>query len=124
MAGNVKLSRYGVCYTLEDSPFESRRNGWRFKFSSQKHKDRFDELAHVREDWLIDSLSRRFGVVFDAALLADLQLYSQVEKRGYLVYDGDGKEYGCSREIRLSGMPIGNGDCTTSSARTIDGLIG
>lgn len=81
----TNLTRHGVCYNLRESPFFSDWHGYRFVFSSQKHKESFDSKIPVRIPWLNDSLSRRFKMEIDVSSLAVFQLYNQVETRGFRV---------------------------------------
>ena len=84
---SAKLTPYGVCYDLSDSPFTFRVGGYQFNFSSVKHMEAFKAKRGVKTEWLSDSLSRRFKMPIDASLLAIFQLYNQVETRGFFVHD-------------------------------------
>lgn len=124
MPRNANMTDYGVCYDVDNSPFQVERHGLTFKFSSVKHRDKFVQDVRKREDWLCDSLSRRFKVAFDARLLACVQLYTQVEKRGFYIEDMEGRSYGCSSEMNFSGMLDGTGNSETSFQLLTSGLIG
>lgn len=97
------LTRYGVCYDLHDTPYKVHYRGIEFRFSTAAHVRRFEEEARKREDWLSDSLSRRFKFKFDASLPALLQLYIQIETRGFCVII-NGKVYESRDELWLSGQ--------------------
>ena len=99
------LSSGGVAYRLEDSPFIVERFGIVYHFSSLKHKEKFIENVRIKEDWLCDSLSRRFHFMIDARLIADMQLYLQIEKRGFYVVI-DSEVIKCPSELVLDGMRI------------------
>lgn len=92
MAGS-KLTRNGVCYNLGDTPFHAEADGYDFAFSSRVHLESFVKKAKVRKDWLNDSLSRRFHVAVKADELALVQLYQQVETRGFRVASPSGTVY-------------------------------
>lgn len=124
MTRNANITDYGVCYDVDNSPFQVERHGLTFKFSSVKHRDKFVQDVRKREDWLCDSLSRRFKVTFDARLLACVQLYTQVEKRGFYIEDMEGRSYGCSMEMAFNGTLDANGGLSTQSTPTTGGLIG
>lgn len=80
------MSRNGVCYALKRSPYYIARNGMVFYFSSVTHLNKFNREVEKKELWLSDSLARRFNVGYvDASLMADFQLYQQVEQRGFYV---------------------------------------
>ena len=99
------LSSGGVAYRLEESPFVYERFGIIYHFSSLKYKDKFIENVRIKEDWLCDSLSRRFHFKIDARLIADMQLYLQIEKRGFHVVI-DSEVITCPSELVLDGMRI------------------
>ena len=100
----VYISPNGVVYDIEHSPYWVLRNGLKFKFSSARHVDKFMMEVRIREEWLTDSLSRRFKIKFDASLLADFQLYQQIEKRGFAVENEEGVIYTCQEQVELSGL--------------------
>ena len=98
------ISPNGVAYDVGDSPYSCFRNGLQFKFSSARHLEKFMTEVRIREEWLTDSMSRRFKVRVECAVLADLQLYMQIEKRGFYIYDENEEvEYTCPEHIVLNG---------------------
>lgn len=110
---DVRISSHGVVYDLRHSPFTSERYGILYRFSSLRHKEKFDANVVKKEEWLCDSLTRRFHVNVDARYLADLQLYYQVETRGYSIciieelnnypeQEVRGEEISCPQELDLS----------------------
>ena len=98
----VRISPHGVCYDIENSPFAYERNGIVFRFSSERHLNKFMDNVSKKEEWLSDSLSRRFHVSVDASVLADFQLYYQVETRGCSIQLPDGGEISWQEEIAIS----------------------
>lgn len=101
------LTNGGVCYDLEHSPFMQYRGGYMFFFSSQSHQQKFTEKMRMREDWLSDSLSRRFKIYINARFLADLQLYMQIEKRGFYIKNCLNDEvYKCPEQLQLDGLVL------------------
>lgn len=88
------LTRSGVCYDLRETPFSDVEQGMTFYFSSHTHMLKFRNRKVERMEWLCDSLSNRFHVSVDARILALVQLYLQIEKRGFRVVD----MYGCECE--------------------------
>ena len=94
----VRISAHGVVYDLQHSPFFYERNGMLFRFSSEMHLNKFMSKVRSKEEWLSDSLSRRFHVEVDASIMADLQLYYQVETRGCSIQLEDGGEITCQEE--------------------------
>lgn len=92
----AKMTANGVVYDVANSPFTCQRHGIEYRFSSGKHMAKFMRDVFKREEWLSDSLSRRFKVEFDATLVADLQWYAMVETRGYSIRILDsGEELTC-----------------------------
>lgn len=100
-------TKNGVVYDLSLSPFEVSWKEYTFVFSSAVHAAKFDSKLSVRIEWLTDSLSRRFHVCVDAAVIAVMQLYMQTETRGFYVVDNKaGKVHTCPENITLAGMRI------------------
>ena len=119
----VEITENGVCYDLENTPYTFNRKGIEYHFSSETHRGKFVRNIVKREEWLADSLSRRFKVKFDGSLLAGLQLYSQVESRGYYVVV-EGEVCKCRGEVQLAGMPT-NVQCSGGQSQpTTARLIG
>ena len=98
----VRMSAHGVVYDIANSPFTYERNGFLFRFSSERHRDKYMENVTKKEEWLCDSLSRRFHVRVDASVLADFQLYYQVETRGCSIQLPDGEEISWQEEIAFN----------------------
>lgn len=85
----AEITKYGVCYDIENSPYEYMWGGILFKFSSEPHRHKFMNNIYKKVGWLNDSLSRRFRVSMDVSELAAIQLYQQVETRGFcIIYNG------------------------------------
>lgn len=78
-------SRNGVFYRLIESPWRATRHGLTFYFSSRQHYDRFIREVDARESRMTETMSRRVGCLTDMRLPAAVQLYRQVETRGFLV---------------------------------------
>ena len=79
------LTKSGVCYELSESPFKVSHGVFTYYFSSYTHMLKFKRKMVERIDWLNDSFSKRFKVKVVAPELAMLQLYMQIEKRGFHV---------------------------------------
>lgn len=112
------LTKNGICYDLDESPFVCSTPFFEYRFSSGKHLEKFRENAEKRKAWLNDSMSRRFHIDVDMEILAELQLYMQVETRGFYVSDGE-KVWRNAENIRLSGLKVSGEDSLEPSARTI-----
>lgn len=120
----VKMTKSGVVYDVKNSPFQVERNGYIFKFSSEPHRHKFIREAQKKEEWLNDSLSRRFRIQVDFILLADIQLYQQIEQRGFYIYDTINKEgYDDVCNLQYHGMLTKTECCETPLEDTIGELM-
>lgn len=111
------LTKNGICYDLDESQFICSTPFFEYRFSSGKHLEKFRENAEKRKAWLNDSMSRRFHIDVDMEILAELQLYMQVETRGFYVSDGE-RVWRSAENIRLSGLKASGEDLLEPSART------
>lgn len=104
MAG---LTRSNVAYNLEISPHHydvvySPKGVVRYIFSSELYKNKFAEKMEANREKINFSISNRFGFYTTVDLLADLKLYTTIEKRGFLV-ECRGEKLKCSEDIILNG---------------------
>lgn len=97
----TELTKYGVCYNLHDTPYSVEYSGYKFYFSTYSNEKKFVQKARIKEEWLTDSLSRRFHFVVDASLIAIFQLYNQIENRGFYVVNVFGEEYNSLNDINM-----------------------
>lgn len=98
----AKLTNQGVCYDLTDTPYVVEHNGIIWHFSSVPHRNKFRREVRKRELWLNDSLTKRFGCTMMLDLVADIQLYKQVETRGFYIVTNDGAEYNSPESIVIA----------------------
>lgn len=77
------ITKNGVCYDLKETPYTFEWRGILYHFSSENHMSKFIRNLRNKEEWLDDSLSRRFKCTVHLPVLADIQLYTQVETRGF-----------------------------------------
>lgn len=102
MAYNASQTKSPVCYDLRKSQWTYDSHGYRFYFSTAKHRDKFWREQDKRVEWLTDSMSRRFHFYVDCTLLALMQLYMQIEGRGFFVVDTKlGVVYESPEELRM-----------------------
>ena len=83
----AELTKNGVCYNLSESPYVREVGRFALHFSSRQHLRRFDRDLPKTVPWLDDSISRRFHMRCDMHQIAVLNLYRQVETRGFYVHD-------------------------------------
>lgn len=79
------ISKYGVVYDLAKSPFRVECAGMAFTFSNLAHAQKFERDVATKQEWLSDSMSRRFHFAVNCDKLAALQLYERIEGRGFMV---------------------------------------
>lgn len=102
------LTRNGVAYNLEVSPYTeiitySDNKSIKFVFSSEGNKTRFKDKLQDNRDRITTSLTKRFNFEISDYKLSDIQLYSNVEKRGFLIEEGN-NQYKCLNTIKLNGQ--------------------
>lgn len=98
---NASKQKSPVVYDLWDSPYQVLRRGYNFFFSTQKHAEKFVREVIKREEWLNDSLSKRFNIPINAEILADVQLYQMIEGRGFAITTSDGIEFDSPAEFNI-----------------------
>ena len=100
-------TKNGVVYNLSASPYKCTWRRLDFFFSSAVHLQKFQDKLETRIEWLNDSMTRRFHFSVEVDYIAVLQLYCQVETRGFLIFDNDkSRWYDCRENITLRGMTI------------------
>lgn len=105
-------SKYGVEYDVNESDYAIERNGFIFRFSTPVHMNRFEKDVKKREEWLNDSMKRRFKIPCEMTLLADVQLYIMVENRGFSITDIENDViYTKAEEITCCGTMRQSGSC-------------
>lgn len=94
-------------YNFHISPytFKSDKN-ITFVFSSDMHLQKFKERQKEHREKIAQSLSSRFNVHIKADVIADLMLYTQIEKRGFLIKNSEGVEFSCLKNIKLNGEKL------------------
>ena len=110
----VEITRGGIAYNFQRSPYKyvvkyDTGEIWTFVFSSALNVTKFQSRLEENRERIRKSLSGRFG--FDVVLdnLADVKLYDQVEKRGFLIYS-DKEEFTWLSNIKLSGAKMTSGN--------------
>lgn len=76
-----------------------------YVFSSEFYKEKFKRECVEHREKINNSLSNRFGFSIRAELVADLKLYSAIEKRGFLIYYNEDKVE-CLSDITLDGLML------------------
>lgn len=103
------LTRAKIAYNLYKTPYVLERvyEGQiiKYHFSSELYKDKFESRTKENRYNLDLSLWNRFGFIINSALIADLRLYSSIEKRGYLI-SVNGEYVECQNDITLDGLKM------------------
>lgn len=102
----ARLTRSNVAYDLNISPhkleMEYKDETIIYVFSSNLYKEKFLQQLDSNRLSINQSLSKRFGFEIVNDKLADLKLYTVIEKRGFLMYRGQDKVE-CLNTIILDG---------------------
>lgn len=99
------ITRNGVCYDLQMSPYRYTKDGLTFVFSSQIHLDKFKMKYKENRDIVNYSLTKRFKMNVNASQLADVVLYRKVETRGFLIVTAEGKTL-CQKSLVYNGWRV------------------
>lgn len=102
MAYNASQTKSPVCNDLRKTQWQATYDCYCFNFSTMKHRDKFLDEVVNKVAWLNDSMSRRFHVSCDFESLAVIQLYMQIEGRGFLVFNTEtGEVFESPNDIRF-----------------------
>ena len=107
-------SKNGIWYTLSESPWDVARfyddAALRFYFSSEIHCNRFEREVEKRERQMTYTMSKRIGCFIDMWMPAAIQLYRQVENRGFYIVGetkfSEAVEYTCLDQLELDGLKV------------------
>ena len=102
----ASLTRSNIAYDFNISPHKLEvtysDEVITYVFSSELYRQKFiDKVADHRQK-ISESLTNRFGFTIENNKLADLKLYTTIEKRGFLLYKGQVKVE-CLSSITLDG---------------------
>lgn len=101
------LTRSNVAYDLNISPhieeIEYEDFTIKYVFSSNLYRIKFLSKLGENRGIINRSLSNRFGFNIKTDLIADLKLYTTIEKRGFLIFK-DGVKIECRENITLDGL--------------------
>ena len=105
----AQLTRSNIAYDLSISPHRHivayGEESLEYVFSSDLYKRKFIEKQTEHREQIESSLTKRFGFTVRQPLLADLRLYSTIEKRGFLLVK-NGVEVQCPEVITLDGERV------------------
>lgn len=105
----AQLTRSKIAYDLSISPhrlvIDYGESSLVYVFSSDLYKRKFLEKQEDHREQISNSLTKRFGVTVRNSTLADLRLYTTIEKRGFLLVK-NGVEVQCPERIILDGERV------------------
>lgn len=102
----ANLTRSNIAYDLNISPHKLEVSYadevLTYVFSSELYRQKFNDKIESHRAKISESLTNRFGFTIENNKLADLKLYTTIEKRGFLIYKGQVKVE-CLSSITLDG---------------------
>lgn len=103
------LTRNGITYDISKSPYtlciKYDVSDLIYHFSSQLYLDKFKSKLEENRKNINDSLTKRFNFEITNNMLADLRLYTMIEKRGFFIVSGKEK-FDCLSNIKLDGLEL------------------
>lgn len=81
----IMLTRNGICYKLEVSPYRITINELTLYFSSVRHTQKFTDEWENYVNKINDSLTKRFKLKFDLFYSPIIICYSKIETRGFYI---------------------------------------
>ena len=102
----VKLTRNGVCYNLQETPYKYENGKIILHFSSLKNMEKFHSRKTEERNKLYRSLYNRFKISINISILSDILLYTKIEKRGFFITLLNGEEITCLDNLTLGGIQI------------------
>lgn len=101
------MTRRGIFYKLEESPYTLNYEGYIFYFSSTLYHHNFRKRIDKYIKEVNEKVSKRWKFPVDFRVLAGLYCYINIETRGFLIYDPIMEVYfTCPEQIRLDGESL------------------
>lgn len=106
---NKILTRNGITYDLANTPYKLTVKydveDLTYHFSSQLYLDKFKSKLEEYRSFINDSLTKRFNFDIKYNMLADIRLYTVIEKRGFFIVN-EKEQFNCLNIIRLDGLQM------------------
>lgn len=83
-------TRRGIYYDLEESPYITKFRDYRFYFSSEFYRNKFETnlLDYIKEE--TTKIKKKYQVNIDFTDILAFNLYRRIEKRGcYVIYQNN-----------------------------------
>lgn len=98
------LTRGGkIAYDFNHSPYRLYVGGLWFVFSSENHIKKFKERLGKSREKISSSLSNRFNIFIECNGIADIMLYKEIEKRGFLIITEEGEKIEWLNKVQFVG---------------------
>lgn len=92
-----------IAYDFNWSPYKVYVDGLQFVFSSENHVKKFNERLSRSREKISSSLSNRFNIFIQCNGIADIVLYTEIEKRGFLIITAEGEKITCLSKVQFVG---------------------
>lgn len=96
------MTRNGVEYRLEKSPFVYEMHGVKFYFSSKPHLNKFVNFMPDYVLKMMEKFKERYGFECYFETLFMLMAYSKIETRGFCI-EYEGRKFTCREQVALDG---------------------
>lgn len=98
-------SRNGIYYSLDESDYILQFNNIKYVFSSPTVMNKFYMRRKKHQEEFNAYMSAKYGMRFELEELADIILYSKMEKRGFKIII-NGREYRCQSEVLIEKVSV------------------
>lgn len=85
------ITRRGICYDLDESPYFIRMFGLTFYFSSKVYQEKFTKEVCKYIEYQSIMLFNKFKIETDFSKFLSICYYEKVEKRGFKIVDNTNK---------------------------------
>lgn len=96
------MTRNGVEYRLEKSPYMYEINGIKIFFSSKSHLNKFISFMPLYVLEMMDKFKERYGFNCYFETLFILMAYARIETRGFYI-EYEGRCFNCQDQLALGG---------------------
>lgn len=101
----MSLTKCGVAYDLEISPYRVMVEGYTYVFSSRMHLNKFKDKLNANRERINKSLTVRFNFPVAINVLCDVTLYERIESRGFLILTETGEKL-WQNQYQLNGAKL------------------
>ncbi|MDP4120849.1 MAG: hypothetical protein Q8876_07345 [Bacillota bacterium] len=102
----MSMTKNGIVYDLENSPYTHKINNVEFMFSSKLHRHKFKDRLVINRINFQEKFTKKYGIEIDTTLLADVLLYDSIETRGFLLKIIDRGENVWKKDLLSVGVAV------------------